>query len=152
MTGKDVYYRKILTGLQGMHRGLSPRLKVIGKSLPLGQRAALVAVATHGKLNITVLAGMLHITPGAATQHITALEGEGLLIREVDPADKRGVLVSMSQEGADYMAKLEQEMYRYLQEVFSEVDDNELKTFVRVLEKINAKTAAANRQYRVESK
>lgn len=139
MTKRDNYFRQIIDGFQGTHRALSPRTASISRQLPISQRAVLFAVAIHGELNIRRLADILQITPGATTQHITALESKHLLARVSDPADRRGVLVSLSTEGEAYISQLEHETLLRMKDVFSEVSDDELHTFVAVLGKINAK-------------
>ncbi|MDQ6836769.1 MAG: MarR family transcriptional regulator, partial [Actinomycetota bacterium] len=45
------------------------------------------------------LAGDSQVTPGAVTNRVGRLEERGLVRRDVDPADRRQVIVSLTEEG-----------------------------------------------------
>ncbi len=138
MTKRNDYYKQMIDGFLGMHRSLSPRGSELG-NLPAGQRAALVAVAIHGQINVKHLAELLYITPGAATQHVSSLESSGLAVRSVDPNDRRGVIIELSNAGSDYVSQLEVKTLQLLKEASTDVSDKDLETFVTVLKKISTK-------------
>jgi DNA-binding MarR family transcriptional regulator len=51
------------------------------------------------RLSVGELAGDSQVTPGAVTNRVGRLEERGLVRRDVDPADRRQVIVSLTEDG-----------------------------------------------------
>jgi len=93
-------------------------------------------------LRVSEIAGCLGVTPSSITQIVTDLEARGLVIRNMDKADRRAVRVSLTEEGErliegfhrpylpvmDSLAQsLGSEKCRTLIDLLAEVDDFFLK-------------------------
>jgi DNA-binding MarR family transcriptional regulator len=63
------------------------------------QRVALFALVDHGALRLGALADAIATTDATATRTVQALERLGLVEREPDPADGRGIRVAATAEG-----------------------------------------------------
>jgi DNA-binding MarR family transcriptional regulator len=55
--------------------------------------------AAGHRLSVGELAGDSQVTPGAVTNRVGRLEERGLVRRDVDPADRRQVIVSLTEAG-----------------------------------------------------
>lgn len=122
-----------------MHRGLIQRGTADRDAIPHGQKAALFIVATHKFVNIKTLATVLHVTPGAATQHIEALVQAGLVVRKEDPTDRRNVTITLSSRGETLRAKFQKNRMSLLHEIFDDISDEELKIYHDITQKISLK-------------
>jgi DNA-binding MarR family transcriptional regulator len=71
-----------------------------GSSLSPSQGAALATIDRHGPLTPSEVATRERIQRPTATRVIARLEESGLVVRAVDPADRRSSLVSLSPAGA----------------------------------------------------
>ena len=69
---------------------------------------------------VTALADMLGVSVPAVTQSITALEKGGLVRRDMDPGDRRAILVSLTPEGETVLLPA----MRRLEEHFSGLIDH----------------------------
>ncbi len=89
-------------------------------------------------LNPTELQGQMMLSSGAMTHRIDLLEQEGLVTREPDPQDRRGVLVRLTDAGRE---RIDQAMPSHLEterlwlSVLSEPDQRALANLLRSLAK-----------------
>lgn len=130
---------QLIQNLQGLYRGMHHASDFQKDSIPFGQKAALFTIASHKTINVKQLANILHITSGAATQHIESLVKVGLVEREIDPNDRRNVIIKLSAHGKSLIQKLEKSRMKMLEELFSDITDKELKAYIDVMEKVNLK-------------
>lgn len=103
------------------------------------QNHALMVIAKHGEIGIKQLAEELRVTSGAATQHVAALEKVGLLSRNMGPSDRREVIVEITTKGRDISKKLSKAKDQVFAELFGELSDSQLETFVKLVEKVGNK-------------
>lgn len=61
--------------------------------------------APEGRLSAGALADRLSLSTGAMTNRLDGLEEAGLIVRTRDPADRRSVLVGMTDDGIEVVAK-----------------------------------------------
>ncbi|WP_224389986.1 MarR family winged helix-turn-helix transcriptional regulator [Pseudonocardia sp. ICBG1293] len=74
--------------------------RLAGWGLTPSQARALGTLVRHGEMRPGTLAGHLRITPRSATEVVDALAGLGMVERATDPADRRAVLVRVTDKGA----------------------------------------------------
>jgi DNA-binding MarR family transcriptional regulator len=67
---------------------------------------ALRTLARHGTMRLSELSDRLQIAPRTATEVVDALQARGLVRRRADPADRRAVLVEVTERGADMLAEI----------------------------------------------
>ncbi len=139
MTNRKDLSRKLLESFQGIYKVMLQRPPSAISTIPFGQKAALISVAIHKTISVKQLAAALHVTSGAATQHIEALVQAGLVIRNPDPNDRRTVRIKLSGKGMELIKKLERERLTLMETISSDISDEELEIFVRTAGKINDK-------------
>lgn len=99
----------------------------------------LAIIGLHVACNVKQIAQTLQITSGAAAQHITSLEADGLCRRRTNPEDHRETLVELTEQGRHVVRKLRAKHRRILEEVFSDLNDVELGTLVQLTSKASHK-------------
>jgi DNA-binding MarR family transcriptional regulator len=80
---------------------LNRRIRIDGdESIPPLQLSALVTVEQLGPLRLSELAKREAVTAPTMSRVLAALDEQGLVVREVDPQDARGILISLSAAGS----------------------------------------------------
>ena len=119
---------------------LSRLLRICGHRLyhtsPSGrtQSAALQMLRESGPMSQKDLQTRLMIQSGSASELLTKLEQKGLLVRTRDSADRRKVLLTLTEEGvarSNHMAQSARIPARY-----RELSDDEAATLCALLEKV----------------
>jgi DNA-binding MarR family transcriptional regulator len=67
---------------------------------------ALRTLARHETMRLSELSDRLQIAPRTATEVVDALQAQGLVRRRPDPADRRAILVEVTERGADTLAEI----------------------------------------------
>ncbi|KRF17342.1 MarR family transcriptional regulator [Nocardioides sp. Soil797] len=73
-----------------------------------GQARALRVVRELDGPRLSVIAERLRMAPRSATEVVDALESRGLVARTPDPADRRATCVSVTDEGLQLCARLDE--------------------------------------------
>ena len=108
-----------------------------------GPRAMLLVVVTkHGRLTMSQAARALDVTPRAITGLVDGLEAEGLLRRENDEVDKRVVHILPTQLAIEKANRLLPQHESRLAELYSIFDEDELRTFVKLMRKLSVRIKA----------
>jgi DNA-binding MarR family transcriptional regulator len=83
---------------------LNRRIRIDGReSVPPLQLSALVTVEEHGPLRLSELARREAVTAPTMSRVLTSLVEQGLVHREPDPHDARGVLITLSELGSAHL-------------------------------------------------
>lgn len=85
---------------------------------------------------VTDLAEKIGVKPSAVTTMIDRLTNNGLVYRRHDDADRRSVLVSITDEGRELMNKFEERCRRILKSYLSHLEPDELETLASIYEKL----------------
>jgi DNA-binding MarR family transcriptional regulator len=67
---------------------------------------ALRTLARHGTMRLSELSDRLQIAPRTATEVVDALQARDLVRRRADPADRRAILVEVTERGAGMLAEI----------------------------------------------
>lgn len=89
-----------------------------------------------GLATLEIAERMLERTPGI-TRLLDRLEDKKLITRERSTTDRRQVVVRIARSGRDLLARLDAPFDRLDDEVLSELSQAELRTLVRLLERIH---------------
>lgn len=100
--------------------GLSPSLT-----------AALATIDRHGPLAPSALADLERVQRPTATRIVNGLDAAGLIVREPDPEDRRGVRITASAEGRALLRRLRTRKTAYLARRLEKLDPEELATLER---------------------
>jgi len=79
--------------------------------LSFAQMRALRFVKTKGQVSITELADLLNVSAPSASTMVDRLVEKGVLVREPDPADRRKVIVTISQDMVAITEQIEREIF-----------------------------------------
>jgi DNA-binding MarR family transcriptional regulator len=86
---------------------LNRRIRIDGhESIPPLQLSALVTVEEHGPLRLSDLARREAVTAPTMSRVLASLDEQGLVVRTSDPQDARGVLITLSDDGATRLAEV----------------------------------------------
>ncbi len=79
------------------------------------------------------IAAALEVVPRTATSIVDGLEAANLVVRAIDPHDRRSILVSFTDEGAFLLDRLASSRRRTAEAIFSPLSPTERAELVRLL-------------------
>ncbi len=74
---------------------------------------------TTDHISVKDLAEKLNITSGGVTRIVAQLEEKEILRRDMDPGDRRGIIVSLTKKGNDITKNLGKVTYEYYEKIFN---------------------------------
>ncbi len=110
-----------------------------GSGLPLTRQSALVTIEQHGPLALGELAAVEQVAPATVTKIVGRLVDDGLVVRTVDPADRRSSRVALTEAGAQELADSRTRRNAYLARLLDQPDAPDLDAVARtadVLERL----------------
>lgn len=93
----------LVRGLRGLHAAVAIEA---GLRVDLPAVGILSLLHEHGRLRVSTLAELLRVDLSSVSRQVAALEREGWLCREPDPADQRASLLQVTAAGDDVVEKL----------------------------------------------
>jgi DNA-binding MarR family transcriptional regulator len=96
--------QSVATELRAVVGQLIRRLRT-ENSRPTSQLAVLGRLDRGGAQTTSGLAAAEHMRPQSMAEIVDALQGDGLVDRTADPADRRQLLVELTQEGKDFIRR-----------------------------------------------
>lgn len=114
--------------------------------LTIAQLSTLATVVHCGPLGIGRLAEIEHLPSPAATRLVDRLAEAGLVARQANPADRRGVHVVATAAGRELLARREQAGNAWLAERLAALDDEDRRALERAVTVLEA--LATGRQAR----
>ena len=119
--------------IKGMGRHIDAIMPSFARTLGPRHSAALRHLS-FGPLTVGALAKRLDVTLSTASGLLAELDGESLIVRAADPADRRRTIVDIDPERrADVTAWLA-DLSRPLRGVLAELDDAERAAFVKAMQ------------------
>jgi MarR family 2-MHQ and catechol resistance regulon transcriptional repressor len=88
-------------------------------------------------ISVKDLAERLNITSGGVTRIVAALEEERLLRRDMAPDDRRGINVSLTEDGNKFVKDLKKITIDYCKDLFEEVSEIDQDTIYNGLNLLN---------------
>ncbi|MFR9777816.1 MarR family winged helix-turn-helix transcriptional regulator [Micromonospora sp. MS34] len=101
-----------------------------------GHARALAVLMRHGPLRLSALAEHLRIAPRSATEVVDGLEERGLIARRPDPADRRAVLVALTDEGGRLGEAIRAARAAEAERFFGSLDPEEQAELGRILRRL----------------
>lgn len=140
--GKAGAYRPSCSGPQDFD-DLAGRLERCGKFLMYclgkrrGQEKILRILMEHGEISQKELQELLGIQPGSMSEIAAKLESKGLVVRGRAEADRRKILLSLTEEGRAWLTRQGEDYVRKRRaELFSALAPEEQRTLGVLLEKL----------------
>jgi DNA-binding MarR family transcriptional regulator len=114
-----------------LHSGLSKLSRQIRTiSLPTGitpeRLSTLATIEAHGRISVTALAEMERVRPATMSRMISSLVDDGLVKRQEDKDDRRGVLVSATAKGRRAYQRANRHYLRELGAALAHLDPEQL--------------------------
>ena len=125
----------LLHGLtRRLRRAQSDGLAPLGLTPAQGRALRIIARSEDEEpLRMTELADRLGIVPRSVTTVVDALEEAGLVRREVDPRNRRAILLRLTDRGVDVRDELREARRRAAEELFAPLSADQRKTLAGLL-------------------
>jgi DNA-binding MarR family transcriptional regulator len=118
---------------------LSRRVRIDGgESVPPLQLSALVTIEQRGPLRLSELARHEAVTAPTMSRVLSALDEQGLVVRAADPQDARGVLITLSQEGAQRLDEVRTQRTALVARRLARLDDAQRAALTNALPALEA--------------
>jgi len=101
---------------------------------PIAQIKIVGNVYRNGRCTVGAVAAELGVTMPTASEQIDRLVEEGLLVREVNPADRRQVLVDLTPKARAFAQELHELRLRQMRAALDHLDPADRPAFLRSLE------------------
>ncbi len=119
----------------------SQRAYIEHTGLSIGDGRCLSAVGAFGPLSVNDLARAANLTKGQASRSAQYLVEQGLVRKDDDAKDGRGVVLALTPSGRKSWQKVIDLVERRNQQIFGCLDDEDLATLSRLLDRLNAHAA-----------
>lgn len=96
--------------------------------LPFAQARLLAAIEDQGAARISDLAALDNCSQPTMTTQVRRLEDAGLVSRTTDPADGRAVLISITDQGVDTLARVRSDRGAVIDPYLSRLSDDDRRT------------------------
>jgi DNA-binding MarR family transcriptional regulator len=113
-------------------------------NLNKNQNKAILIIGSVGEIMPTTLGKCLDLQKGSLTSMIDALEKEELVCRRGDPADRRKILISLTEKGMSYRKWLTGELEKEYSDVMNRLAEADivayqesLKTMIETMKKLD---------------
>jgi len=104
----------------------------------LGVWIVLNAVSDEGFINHRILASRAHVDGATITHHVDRAEKLGLVVREVDPADRRMKRLTLTPDGVELHKRLLKDVHALAVQALAGISREDVEHLGRTLTAINA--------------
>jgi DNA-binding MarR family transcriptional regulator len=119
-----------------LRRAQAERLAPLGLT-PAQERALRLITRSEEPPRMTELADRLGIVPRSLTTVIDALEEAGLVRREIDPSNRRAILLRLTDEGAAVRDELREARRRAAEDLFAPLTAGDRETLAGLLTQLD---------------
>ncbi len=134
---------RVLTCMQLIETAVRARLRAeYDTTLPRFDVLAQLDAARRG-LSMGELSARLMVTSGSVTGLVDAMEGDGLVTRQVHPADRRSTLIEMTQAGRALFARMAPAHAGWIEELMAGLTPGEAATLYHLLGRLKRSARAA---------
>jgi DNA-binding MarR family transcriptional regulator len=125
-----------------LRRAQAERLAPLGLT-PAQERALRLMTRSEQPLRMTELADQLGIVPRSLTRVIDTLEEAGLVHREIDPRNRRAILLHLTERGKAVRDDMRQARRRAAEDLFAPLSAEERKTLTELLTMLSTQATQA---------
>jgi len=98
---------------------------------------ALLSIDKEEGTPSSAISQRMGMEPSSLTRTLKTLEDKGLIYREKNPEDGRGVIIFLTDFGKEKRELSKQTVIKFNQSIKEALEENEFQTFLKVSEKIN---------------
>ena len=113
--------------------------------LSLAQLTLLQPLAGQARMPVGQLAAGADVSVPTATRMLKQLESKGMVLRQRSPHDERQVLISLTEDGAVSLARLQAQQYERQARAFAAFTPDERVQLVTLTRRLTELVAAVNR-------
>lgn len=99
------------------------------------ERILMILSDAEGGLHQKDIAGSMHINPSSLSEAIDKLESDGYVRRDIDPADRRATLISLTEKGQARAAEVGDMHKERMQKLFANLTEEEQDQLFALLDK-----------------
>lgn len=89
--------------------------------------------ATDETINNKLIANRMNLSPSRLTRIIDGLVNKGYIVREINPADRRNMKLSLSQKGAVLVQQLNKAYINIHREILMDIDESQHKSLITAM-------------------
>ena len=119
-----------------LRRSQAERLAPLGLT-PAQERALRIISRSDEPLRMTELADRLGIVPRSLTTVVDALEEAGLVRREIDPRNRRAILLRLTDQGTAVRDELREARRRAAEDLFAPMPDDDRELLANLLARLD---------------
>ena len=97
--------------------------------------------------DLTAVREYLAVTKASVSQMLASLEKRGFLVRQIDPANRRNLIVTLTPEGIERLRRKEFQVERRLQELLTELGRADALQFITLINKMNTILSAKKEEH-----
>ena len=86
---------------------------------------------------LTEVREYLSVSKAAVSQMLNSLEKRGYILREIDPNNRRNIIVSLTEEGKTAFEKKNQEFYNRFEMVIRGIGEKDVSQFIAMINKMS---------------
>ena len=87
--------------------------------------------------DLTSVREYLAVTKASVSQMLASLEKRGLLVRQIDPTNRRNLIVTLTSEGIERLRQKEFQVERRLRELLAELGEKDALQFITLINKMD---------------
>jgi DNA-binding MarR family transcriptional regulator len=123
-----------------MKRLVDARLS--GHGLTMSRIKVLGLLGYHGPSHQSEVATVFDLAPRTVTELVDGLERDGLVVRTLDPADRRARYVDLTPAGRDVLAIAQTARNEIVAEVFGSLEPDQLALLAETLRRLDERVIA----------
>ncbi len=126
--------------LRELIRRLERKLGILGDSqaeccgITLSQCHALVEIGRAGSISLNELADLLNIENSSMSRTVNNLVNRELVIRMINPSDRRYVTISLTGAGKELFLSIEGRMQQYYSQIYERLPEDNKDQILKSLE------------------
>ena len=122
--------------MRRLRRSQAEQLAPLGLT-PAQERALRIISRSDEPLRMTELADRLGIVPRSLTTVVDALEEAGLVRREIDPSNRRAILLRLTGQGTAVRDELREARRHAAEDLFAPLPDDDRELLVNLLTRLD---------------
>lgn len=124
----------VRTTWQSIYRMYNDEAAKYDASMSLG--FTLLSIDKEGGTKSTTLAPKMGMEPSSLTRTLKTMEEKGLIYREPNPNDGRGVLIFLTEFGKEKRAQSKETVLKFNEAIKKNIPDEKMANFIEVSEMI----------------
>ncbi|MDO9508914.1 MAG: MarR family transcriptional regulator [Thermovirgaceae bacterium] len=123
--------REQAIGLREATRELVRSLSLLDKDrasccgVTLSQCHAIVGIGGVGRIAPSVLAELLRLDRSTVTRVVDSLVAQGFVLREQEPADRRSIVLGLTEKGQEFFVSTEKAMEEFYESILKKIPSHE---------------------------